>query len=70
MHIPILNDDCFENFVQSFNITLSSEQECVNLETTELQVYIVDDEGTYCSLSVSSTKSSYFASYTSTSMKT
>ena len=44
MHIPILNDECYEDFVQSFNISLSSEQDCVDFETPEFPVYIMDDD--------------------------
>lgn len=44
VHIPILNDECYEDFMQSFNILLSSEQDCVNFDVTEFPVYILDDD--------------------------
>lgn len=45
VHIPILNDECFEDLVQSFNVLLSTTQDCVRLNETNIQVSILDDDG-------------------------
>ena len=44
IHIPILSDDCFEDFMQSFNISLSSSHEDVVFDVDEFPVYILDDD--------------------------
>ena len=42
--IPILGDECLEE-TESFNISLSSEQEYVKFGVDEIQVYILEDDG-------------------------
>ena len=45
IQIPLLNDDCVEDFMESFTILLSSPQECVVLVVQEVSVYILEDDG-------------------------
>ena len=42
--IPILVDECLEQ-TESFNVSLSSEQDCVEFGLAEIQVYIEEDDG-------------------------
>lgn len=44
VHIPILDNYCYEDFLQSFNISLSSDHERVDFEVDEFPVYILDDD--------------------------
>ena len=43
--IPILTDECLEQ-TESFNVSLSSGQECVRFVDSEVQVYITEDDST------------------------
>ena len=48
MHIPILNDECLEDDIESFNVLIStSDDDCVVIgaSSSEVQVYIRDDDG-------------------------
>ncbi len=49
IHIAILSDECLEDETESFNVSLSSDQNCVTFDVSEIPVYIVDDD---CKLSV------------------
>ena len=42
--IPILGDECLEE-TESFNVSLSSDQDCVEFDAYTLQVYILEDDG-------------------------
>ena len=42
--VPILVDECLEE-TESFNISLSSEQEYVKFGVNEIQVYLLEDDG-------------------------
>ena len=44
VHIPILTDDCLEE-TESFNVSLSSPQDCVEINVAEISVYIIEDDG-------------------------
>ena len=47
VHIPILNDECLEENMEVFNVSLSSRYSCVVIDSTnEVEVYILDDDGT------------------------
>ena len=47
VHIPILNDECLEENMEVFNVSLSSRDSCVVVDgTSEVEVYILDDDGT------------------------
>ena len=48
VHIPILNDECLEESMEIFNVSLSSRDSCVVVDgTSEVEVYITDDDGMY-----------------------
>ena len=42
--IPILVDECLEE-TESFTVSLSSGQDCVEFGVGEIQVYIEEDDG-------------------------
>ena len=44
VNIPILGDECLEE-TESFNVSLSSDQDCVKFGADTLQVYILEDDG-------------------------
>ena len=44
VNIPILGDECLEE-TESFNVSLSSDQDCVEFGVGEIQVYIEEDDG-------------------------
>ena len=46
VRIPIISDNCIER-MESFNVSLSSEQDCVFFDNREVQVYIIEDEGMF-----------------------
>lgn len=43
-YIPILNDECLEDYEEYFNITLSSEQDCVLFYNDSVEATIIDDD--------------------------
>ena len=46
VHIPILNDECLEESMEVFNVSLSSKDSNVVVDgTSEIEVYIWDDDG-------------------------
>ena len=46
VHIPILNDECLEESMEVFNVSLSSRDSNVVVDgTSEVEVYIWDDDG-------------------------
>ena len=54
VHIPILNDECLEDDIESFNMLISSnDDDCVVIGATssEVQVYIRDDDGKFIAIS-------------------
>lgn len=44
VYIPILNDECLEEDEEYFNITLSSDQDCVFFSNDTFEATIVDDD--------------------------
>ena len=44
VNIPILGDECLEE-MESFYVSLSSNQSCVEFGLDEIQVYIEEDDG-------------------------
>ena len=47
VHIPVLNDECLEDDMEVFNVSISSNDDCVMIGgTSEVEVYIRDDDGT------------------------
>ena len=44
--IPILNDECLEN-EEDFNVTLTTEMDCVQLDDDRLTITIVDDDSEF-----------------------
>ena len=44
--IPILNDECLEN-EEDFNVTLTTEMDCVQLDDDMLTITIVDDDSEF-----------------------
>ena len=44
VYIPILNDECLEDYEEMFYILLSSDQECVLFENTSYEATIIDDD--------------------------
>ena len=44
MHIPIINDKCLEEKEEMFNVTLSTEEECVEFTVDCTTVTIQDDD--------------------------
>ena len=44
VHVPILNDECLEERLESFNVTISSENDCIRFNTSEVQIYIEDND--------------------------
>lgn len=47
VHIPVLNDECLEDNMQVFNVSISSSSEdgVVTGAVNEVQVFIKDDDG-------------------------
>lgn len=46
VHIPILNDECLEDDIESFGVFISASDDCVVIgATSEVEVYIRDDDG-------------------------
>ena len=43
-YIPILNDECLEDYEETFYVLLSSGQECVLFENTSYEATIIDDD--------------------------
>ena len=44
LHIPILNDECLEEDMEAFNVSISSEIDFVTFGVDEITVYIIDDD--------------------------
>ena len=44
VHIPILTDECLEQ-TESFDVSLSSRDDCFNFTVSEVTVYILEDDG-------------------------
>ena len=47
VYIPILNDECLEYEEEYFNITLSSEQDCVRFLNDSIEATIIDNDCEY-----------------------
>lgn len=47
VYIPILNDECLEYNNESFEINLSSDQDCVRFSNDSYKAYIIDDDCEY-----------------------
>ena len=45
VHIPVLDDECLEYNLESFNVSLNSSLDCVQFGVMEAMVYIEDDDG-------------------------
>ena len=47
IHVPILNDVCVEDINETFSVSVSSDAECVLIDTSasNVQVTITDDDG-------------------------
>lgn len=46
VHIPVFNDECLEDDMEVFNVSISSNDDCVMIgATSEVEVYIRDDDG-------------------------
>ena len=44
VHIPIINDECLEEKEETFNVSLSTEEECVEFTVDCTTVTIQDDD--------------------------
>lgn len=42
--IPILNDECLEEDMETFNVSISSDMSFVTFDVDEISVYIRDDD--------------------------
>ena len=47
VYIPVLNDECLEYVSESFEISLSSDQDCVRFNNDSFEAYIIDDDCEY-----------------------
>ena len=45
VYIPILNDECLEEDMEGFNVSISSDMPFVTFDVDEITVYIRDDDG-------------------------
>ncbi len=45
VYIPILNDECLEEDMESFDISISSDMPFVEFDVNEISVFIRDDDG-------------------------
>ncbi len=45
--IPILNDECLEEDLEFFNVSISSSFNCVKFNVDEISVSIRDDDGEF-----------------------
>ena len=44
VHIPIINDECLEEDMEFFNVSISSDMDGVVIGVDEVTVYIIDDD--------------------------
>ena len=44
MRIPVLNDDCLEEELETFSVTISSQQDCTTISRNETEINIRDDD--------------------------
>ena len=48
VHIPIFNDECLEDSMEAFNVSISSSDDRVVIGAArEVEVYIRDDDGMF-----------------------
>ena len=47
VYIPIINDECVEDKEETFNVSLSTEEECVEFGVYDITVVILDDDREY-----------------------
>ena len=54
VHIPIFNDECLEDSMEFFNVSISSNDDRVVIGATrEVEVYIRNDDGMFYLLTIS-----------------